>query len=166
MQPLRFRPQSPKKIDKTVGSIIEYLQLDASEAVHLKFTKPTAFEPEPEFCHFNVWLQAKSAGGRPQPGWVLAQDKQKSFAEAIFHSVWLTPDSKLIDVTPRKDQEKRLLFVPDLKRSITLTSHEGQPAIHTFDNVRVLRGSLMTPLTEVTIVMQSDFPRRHGLWPW
>lgn len=166
MQPIRFSPQSPKKIDKTVGSIIAYLALGAAEAVHLKFTKPTTFEPEPDFCHFNAWLQAKSFGGKPQSGWVLAQDKQKSFAEAIFHTVWLSPDNKLVDVTPRKDSEKRLLFVPDRSRSIVLASHEGRPAIHTYDNVRLLSGALMTPLTEVTIVMESDFPQRHGLWPW
>lgn len=166
MQPLRFSPQSPKKIDKTVGSIIEYLGLNASEAVHLKFTRPTAFEPEPDFCHFNVWLQAKNAGGHPQPGWVLSQDKSQSFAEAIFHTVWLAPDGRLVDVTPRKDKEKRVFFVPDRNRSIILTSHENRPAIHTFENVRVLRNSLMTPLTEVTIIMESDFPQRHGLWPW
>lgn len=89
-----------------------------------------------------------------------------SFAEAIFHTVWKAPDGRLVDVTPRMDLEKRLLFVPDRDRSIVLTEHEGRPAIHTFDNVRVLGNVLMTPLTEITVVMESDFTQRHGLWPW
>lgn len=166
MSALQFRPQSPKKIDKTLERLIGYLGLDSSEAVHLKYTRPSAFAPEPDYCHFNVWLQARHAGGEPQPGWVLAQDKQKSFAEAIFHAVWRTPERKLVDVTPRKDHEKRVLFVPDRTRSIVLTSFKGTPAIHTFDNVRVLGDSFMTPLTEVTVVMEGDFPQRQGLWPW
>lgn len=163
---MQFRPESPKKIDRTLEGLIAYLGLDKSAAVHLKYTRPTAFQPEHDYCHFNVWLQCRYAGGQPQAGWVLAQDKQKSFAEAIFHTNWRSPEGQLVDVTPRKDQEKRLLFVPDLARSIVLTSHEGKPAIHTFDNVRVLGNSLMTPLTEITVAMEGDFPARHGLWPW
>lgn len=166
MHALQFRPQSPKKIDRTLTALIAYLGLSPENAVHLKYSRPLGFEPEQEYCHFNVWCQLRLEGGEAQPGWVLAQDKQKSFTEAIFHAVWRHPDGHLVDVTPRKDHEKRLLFVPDNTRSIVLTSHDGRPAIHTFDNVRVLGNSLMTPLTEITIVMEGDFPQRQGLWPW
>ena len=166
MHALQFSPQSPKKIDATLRGLVDYLGLDPGTAVQLKYSKPDAFEPEHDYCHFNVWCQLRQVGGTPQPGWVLAQDKQKSFAEAIFHAVWRHPDGRLIDVTPRKDKEKRLLFVPDLTRSIVLTSYDGKPAIHTFDNVRLLGNSLMTPLTEITVVMEGDFPQRQGLWPW
>lgn len=166
MHALQFKPQSPKKFDKTLEALASYLSLKSAEAVHLKFSRPSTFSPEPEYCHFNVWCQIRIEGGEPQPGWVFAQDKYKGFAEAIFHTVWRTPDGRLIDVTPRKDLEKRLLFVPDAQRAIVLTSHDGRPAIHTFDNVRLLGTSLMTPLTEITVVMEGDFPQRQGLWPW
>ena len=166
MHALQFNPQSPKKFNKALLALVEYLGLEAKSAVHLKYTRPTGFEPEHDYCHFNVWCQLRHAGGEPQQGWVLAQDKQKSFAEAIFHAVWKHPDGRLLDMTPRKDNEKRLLFVPDSVRSIALASHEGSPAIHTYDNVRMLGNSFMTPLTEITVVMQGDFPQRQGLWPW
>lgn len=162
----QLRPQSPKKIDRTIHCLVNYLALNVNDAVHLKFTRPTAFVPESEFCHFNAWLQTRHAGGKPQSGWILTQDKLQAFAEAIFHTVWKSPDGRLLDVTPRTDLEKRILFVPDPTRSITLTSYEGHPAIHTFDNVRVQGNFLMTPLTEITIVIGGDFPQRQGLWPW
>ncbi len=158
----KFNPQSPKKIDKTLQALIEYLGVEAKNAIHLKYFRPEGFEPEYDYCHFNVWCQLRRLGGEPQPGWVLAQDKQKSFAEAIFHAVWRNPDGRLLDVTPRRDNEKRLLFVPDNARSIVLTSYEGMPAIHTYDNVRILGNSLMTPLTEITVVMQATFHSGRG----
>lgn len=163
---LKLSPKSPKKIDSTITALVQYLGLEEDKALRLKFTRPSAFVPEPDYCHFNVWLQIRSAGGAAQPGWILAQDKQNSFAEAIFHAVWRNQTGSLVDVTPRRDMEKRVVFVPDHGRSIVLTSHENRPAIHTFDNVRILNGSLMTPLTEITVVMEGDFPVRQGLWPW
>lgn len=166
MSTLQFRPQSPKKIDKTIHAIVDYLGLSVTEAVHLKFSRPTKFKPELDFCHFNVWLQTIHAGGQPQSGWILAQDKPQGFAEAIFHTVWQAPDGQFRDVTPRKDSEKRVLFVPDPTRTITLTSHEDLPAINSFDNVRTLGDMLITPLTEIKIVIEGDFLQQQGLWPW
>jgi hypothetical protein len=134
--------------------------------VHLKFSKPIAFAPEPNNCHRNVWCQIRHAGGGARHGWVLAQDKAQSFAEAIFHTVWQSPDGRLVDITPRKDLEKRLPFAPDDTRQIVLAEHEGKPAIHTFDNVRMFQDRSVTPLKKITAVMLDGFAQRHGLWPW
>lgn len=163
---LQLNPKSPTTIDSALAVLISYLGLTVDSAVHLKYSRPLGFEPEIDYCHFNVWYQLREGGGKPQPGWILAQDRPQSFSEAIFHSVWQHPEGRLVDVTPRKDNEKRLLFVPDNTRSITLASHDGKPAIHTFDNVRFLGNSLITPLTKITAVMEGNFPERHGLWPW
>lgn len=163
---LPLKPQSPRKVDAHLGCLLEYLGLAKESVVLLKYCRPLSFVPETENCHLNVWCQAREHGGQPQHGWVLAQDKSKMFSEAIFHTVWRSPDGKLVDVTPRVDSEKRLLFVPDLHRAIELSSYEGLPAINTFDNVRVLGDHFLTPLTEIKVVMQSDFAQRQGLWPW
>ncbi|MCU0756545.1 MAG: hypothetical protein MUE46_15725 [Xanthomonadales bacterium] len=163
---LEFKPQSPKRIDAQAAALLAYLGLDASDARHLKFTRPDGFDPEPKNCHLNVWCQLKRGGGSPLHGWVIAQDKAKLFAEAIFHTVWQTPEGRVSDITPREDFEKRLLFVPDRNRTITLSQHEGRPAIITFDNVRMLGSRLITPLTRTKIAMQDGFAERYGLWPW
>ena len=36
--------------------------------------------------------------------------------EGIFHAVWLKPDGQLLDITPTRDDEKQILFLPDSVR--------------------------------------------------
>jgi uncharacterized protein YecA (UPF0149 family) len=36
--------------------------------------------------------------------------------EAEFHACWVSPEKKIIDITPKRDNEKRVLFLPDSKR--------------------------------------------------
>jgi hypothetical protein len=43
------------------------------------------------------------------------EDKKKRFIEAEFHAV-VKQGSSLVDITPRIDGEKKILFVPDHKR--------------------------------------------------
>jgi hypothetical protein len=146
--------------------LLQYLELQESNVALLKYTRPESFEPEPAECHLNAWCQLRKIGGSVQHGWVLAQDKSQSFSEAIFHTVWRSPSGALVDVTPRSDGEKRLMFAPDDHRAIELASYEGLPAINTFDNVRMVSTTLLAPLETITVVLQSGFARRHGLWPW
>ena len=159
-------PMSPKKIDKKLKELLGYLDLNPDSAQHLKFTRPASFIPEADQCHFNVWCQIREEGGKAQPGWMLAQDKRADFAEAIFHSVWRTRHGRLLDVTPRKDDEKRILFVPDNSRAIALMRHEGRPAIRTFQNAKMHYGAIVQPPEDFVAVIGSDFPERMGLWPW
>lgn len=162
----QYNPMSPKKIDVPLRGLINYLGLDSTLATHLKYHQPNGFEPEIANCHLNVLCQIKKAGGRAQHGWVLSQDKPKSFSVAIFHTVWRTPDDQFVDVTPRTDKEKRLLFVPDSHRTITLTRYEDRPAIDTFNNVCVVGSTIISPLTEITIELSGSFAQDQGLWPW
>jgi len=67
------------------------------------------------------------------------------------------------DVTPRADGEKRIMFVRDRERSITLCSYEGRPALNSFDNVRIRCGIILTPLRRVIIVPQTDMIYKYGL---
>jgi hypothetical protein len=166
MQVPRLRPSSPFKVNALVRPLVEYLGLHEEEAVLLQVTRPKSFAPEVRNCHLNVWCQLAFNGGDRQHGWVLAQDLKHKFAEAIFHTVWRAPGGNLIDVTPREDGEKNVLFLPDHERATELASHEGSPAINTFDNVRIQDGALVTPLQRIQVVMQSGFAQRHGLWPW
>lgn len=54
-------------------------------------------------------------GGSIQHGWSMREQPQV-YAEAAFHAVWRNSDGSLIDVTPRADEQMRILFLPDLKR--------------------------------------------------
>lgn len=64
-----------KKTDSSIHELILALGLEPSSAKILKYRRPSGFEPEPENCHFNVWVQCDQLGGTPQNGWIVGQDK-------------------------------------------------------------------------------------------
>lgn len=66
-------------------------------------------------CFPNVERVIKKKGGSIVYGWIVWEWPKVS-VEFEFHGVWLTPENKLIDVTPYQDGEKRILFLPDRSR--------------------------------------------------
>jgi hypothetical protein len=160
---VRLQVIAPRTVTGRIRALICYLRLDESDVVTLKYTAPRDFAPELQNCHFNIWVQCDKAGGEPQHGWLLAEDAVEDFAEAQFHTVWRSPDGRLLDMTPRADGEKRVMFVPDAGRSIQLSDHEGRPAIITYDNVRMYRGHLITELVQIKVPAQSEIIYEHGL---
>jgi len=165
MDPLRFNSTSPKKVNLAVRNIARILELNADEARLLKFHAPTEFGPEPQNCFFNVWVQILYAGGSMQHGWLIAQDSTKDFIEAQFHAVWIDHTGGLVDITPRIDGEKRVMFIPDYSRKIQLSDYDGRPAILSYDNFRVFQGRSLAQLEQIKIVMQdTSFIDKHELW--
>jgi DNA-directed RNA polymerase subunit E'/Rpb7 len=80
----------------------------------LEFSR-TAPEYHAKYCLDNCEAEQIKTGSEIVYGWVIWQDKKHSFIEAEFHAVF-KKDSKLIDITPRVDGEKKVLFVEDSKR--------------------------------------------------
>lgn len=111
-----------------------------------------------------MWLQLKyEQSGSVCSGWTLWQHKPTRFVEAQFHTVWRNDEGRLIDVTPRQDGEKKVLFIPDPKRCIRLTDYEGAPAISTYDNVRMQSGNVLTGPEERVHVLTTQLIYEHGL---
>lgn len=158
--------QSPRKVDAALRVLLKYLELDETKIQLLKYSRPGSFIPETRECHLNALCQQRLHHGAMQHGWVLAQDRMHTFTEAIFHTVWQSPEGKLVDVTPRPDGEKRLMFVPDLKRKVRFTSHNFSPALVTFQNVKMLGPRIMSPISEMTIILDTELIQRESLWPW
>lgn len=164
MEPIKFNSFSPKKVNVAVRNIAEHLCLDAGNAVLLKFHRPMEFEPELQSCFFNVWVQINFKGGGFQHGWLIAQDTAKDFIEAQFHAVWVDPNGDYIDVTPRTDGQKRVMFIPDFDRQIRLTHSDGAPAIMTYDNFRMFQGQPLAQVEPIKAIMQdTQFIQKHGL---
>lgn len=65
----------------------------------------------PDWCHVSAKHHAMHNGGRRVHGWALWQFPTGVMGD--FHSVWENPDQTLIDVTPPKCHENRVLFVRD-----------------------------------------------------
>ena len=77
-------------------------------------------------CHPNVIAHVKTHGGDAVPGWCVWESQE--LIEGVFHSVWRSPAGELIDITPHRDEEKRILFIPDNRHA-----PDGTPV----ENIRV-----------------------------
>ena len=87
----------------------EYVPVEPSEGA----TPGASFE--------NVTEVVKRFSGSMQCGWIL-REQRNEFAEAKFHAVWRSRDGRLVDVTPRKDRIRRIIFLQDSR-----TNWDGQP---------------------------------------
>jgi hypothetical protein len=66
-------------------------------------------------CFENVRLLIAKEGGVARYGWTI-WEQPEVLVEGEFHAVWQTPEGKLLDVTPKRDGENKILFLPDSKR--------------------------------------------------
>ena len=83
--------------------------------MYLPFTL-VDFRYKPQQCFINVLHRVRENGGSCLYGWVIWQSPY--FIEAEHHAVWKAPDGRVLDITPRVDGEKSVLFVPDKTATI------------------------------------------------
>ncbi len=69
------------------------------------------------FCHANVLHRTRTHGGSREFGW-LVWEHPGLLAEGEFHSVWRSPTGELVDLTPRADGERLVMFVVDRERRL------------------------------------------------
>jgi hypothetical protein len=79
-----------------------------------------------DHCFYDIQKKIRIDGGHVQYGWTI-WEKPEILIEAEFHAVWVSPENRLIDVTPKTDREQQILFLPDANRV-----WQGEPV----DNVR------------------------------
>jgi hypothetical protein len=60
-------------------------------------------------CWENVGAVVRKNGGQRRYGWTI-WERSGLFLTAEFHAVWCTADGELVDVTPKADGERRVLF--------------------------------------------------------
>lgn len=166
MTRMSVKPSIPDRVDEQLRLVLACLGLDENSIESIGYTAPVTFLPEVNCCHLNVGLQMKDCGGSAQLGWILAQDPAVPFAEATLHTVWMSPDRVLVDVTPREDGAELVWFIPDPVRTIQFTESRGLPAIRAYNNVRVLHQHVLSKPEPILLVLYDDFAQRHGLFPW
>jgi hypothetical protein len=93
-------------------------------------------------CHNNVNQYVSSFGGKIISGWILNKNKQLNNAGLwswTFHSVWLTDENELFDVTDEKHyiNSKYVTFTPDSTRKIDFVEGISYNNIVIFDNERL-----------------------------
>lgn len=108
---------TPKKINAGVRVILDSLSLHESEVKFLKLKRQNSFTAVEKYCHINCMRKKKIDGGDIKYGWTIWQNSTIGFTEAEFHAVWVSDNGEFQDITPRTDGEKRIMFVPDHRRS-------------------------------------------------
>lgn len=63
-------------------------------------------------CFGNVADKVAREGGERVFGWMIWL-WPNTLIEGVFHSVWKNPNGSLIDITPKADHEKQILFLTD-----------------------------------------------------
>ena len=106
----RAHHTTPRKINKRVRSFLRKAALDG-KSLYLELTDVPipVFE---KYCLDNCKTYSSTLGGTIIFGWMIWDAPYKDLIEAEFHAVIKTGKS-LIDITPRVDGEKNILFVED-----------------------------------------------------
>ncbi len=73
-------------------------------------------------CFHNVSQKVERDGGSMLYGWNL-WEWSRVFVEAEHHAVWVK-DGELIDVTPKHNGERKILFLPDPSRTYDFESQQ------------------------------------------
>lgn len=103
--------KAPAATPITKGILKLAKQIDATNTPAYVIAKPGE-ECLPDCCFKNVSKIVKRHGGSAQHGWKM-REQPSAFVEGEFCAVWRRPDGVLIDVTPRADLPKKILFLPD-----------------------------------------------------
>lgn len=165
MSTIRLNLMSPKTITEGVKKILNHLCLQEKDAEYLEFTKPKKFTPAPIECHLNVWVQCNKEGGSAVSGWMIAEDPKHHFVEAQYHTVWISPSGKLVDITPRQDKEKKVLFVPDYARPLKFNvSPDGNTIFFIYTNCKMQFKKIIVDIERVQIMSNSKFAIKHGFY--
>ncbi len=100
---------TPQAISKRVAKLIDKLA-SRDKPVYLPVTpEPTAQDNE---CFPNVLAKIRSSGGSMLCGRQI-WEWPNVLVEAEFHAVWRSPSGELVEITPKRHGEAKILFVPD-----------------------------------------------------
>src|SRR3989344_6575464 len=109
-----MKPTTPFSINEDV---LEFCK-EINSGSELLFIEVIPYEEsEYQECFSNVQNYIKKFGGKIQQGWTIWEIPKK-FIEAEFHAVWVDDNENYIDISPKPDGEKRILFLKDNDKKI------------------------------------------------
>lgn len=103
---------TPKEITYNIREFCK--EIDSSKDPHFVTVQPEPWCDVNE-CFNNVENHIQSHGGSIQYGWII-WEIPNIFLDAEFHAVWVNPSGDYIDITPKLDNERIILFLPDSQR--------------------------------------------------
>ena len=99
---------SPRRISPAILSLCQEINPDVEPVVVTVKADTGAISSE---CFYNVTERIKRDGGSMVYGWTI-WEWSRVFIEAEHHAVW-EKDGELLDITPKKNRERKIVFLPD-----------------------------------------------------
>lgn len=118
---------------------------------YLGFT-PLSSDYRRGYCHDNCESEVVARGGKVVCGWVVWLHIAQPLIEAEFHAV-VRRDGKLLDVTPRQDNDTSILFVPDKMRKARRVDHRSWD---TWSNMKLWSDHLFEQARPIRIIDSSE----------
>lgn len=133
---LTLTATTPKRMTGRVGKFLRSAELVAKPRFLLY--SPRLANAHPGYCLDNCDDAKRQWDCEIVHGWMIWQLVEPDFIEAEFHAV-IRLDGALLDITPRLDEEERILFVPDHTRSARFNGTNGW---HTWSNIKSRQGKI------------------------
>lgn len=143
--------------------IVKNFNLGKPEKVKVRQNGITS-EGIPEQCHNNVAHIQSQYGGRCVKGFGIHRDNITKVTTLFSHSVWETPEGKLVDVTLKWTGENEILFYPLRRYDCTKEHYVLSFDFHIQDDIHqgVIRVNTSNQLPNETFPM-NIFKRRRKL---
>lgn len=111
---MNLKPKTPIKINSSVKMLIQALGLKNSKPIYLPYTHRSN-NYRATYCFNNCEDEANKTGCEVVYGWMIWEDRKKSFIEAEYHSV-IKENGMIFDISPRQTGDTKILFVTDNTR--------------------------------------------------
>lgn len=123
-------PTTPKWLTAPIKAFLRVAGL-RSRPEFLPFTEASP-EYRPGYCLSNCHTEQERTGRNIVYGWLIWEHRRSRFIEAEFHAV-VEQGGELLDITPRRDGERLVLFVRDPLRT---AEKVGQSVWSTWTNIK------------------------------
>jgi hypothetical protein len=134
-----LNPKTPICITATVKQLAAALGLPNTKLHYLRYTHKSD-EYKPLCCFNNCENEQVKYGGEVTYGWLIWEDRKRSFIEAEFHSVRKI-NGELVDISPRQSKKNELvLFIEDKTR---ISGRKDSETWHSWSNLKMLNGLIL-----------------------
>jgi hypothetical protein len=148
-----INPKTPKRVNSNIKALLSELGITNSKPEYLRLINRSN-EYRNAYCFNNCEDEKNKTGCQVVYGWTLWEDRKKGFFEAEFHSV-IKENGVLIDITPRKRNEDKILFVPDTIKS---SGRKTENIWYSWSNLKMVNDRVVEPSEELEVVeLDNDY---------
>lgn len=149
---MNLNPKTPKKVNLAVKKLIAELGINNRSAQYLRYThKSDAYKAM--YCFNNCEDEIAKNGGEVVYGWLIWEDRKRSFIESEYHCV-IKMGGELLDISPRQNaKEDIVLFIEDTNRD---SGRKDPKTWHSWSNLKMISGVVVEPSRRLEVFEIDD----------